>query len=59
MDPGTALSVVSIGLDVVKDLYKYYELWSGRDEDVASVRHELSWLESLFESIEAFRILDS
>jgi hypothetical protein len=40
-------------LDAVKDLYKYYELWSGRDEDVASVCHELSWLESFFESIKS------
>jgi hypothetical protein len=53
MEPGTALSVASLGLNVVKDLYKYYELWSGRDEDVASVHHELSWLESLFESIKS------
>jgi hypothetical protein len=29
MAQGTALSIVSFGVDVAKDLDKYYELWSG------------------------------
>jgi hypothetical protein len=43
----------SLGLDVVKGFYKCYSLWSDRDDDVASVRHELSWLEKLFASMES------
>jgi hypothetical protein len=48
MDPGSALAVASIVLDVTKDLYEYYSLWKSRDEDVAEIRLSLLWLRRLF-----------
>lgn len=53
MDPGTALAIVGLALDAVKDVYAYYTVWKSRDDDVAEVRRSLLWLQGLFEAIEA------
>lgn len=52
MDPGTALAIVGLVLDGVKDVYAYYSTWKDRDEEVAEVRRALLWLIGLFQSIE-------
>lgn len=52
MDPGTALGVVSLALDVVKDVYKYYNSWKGRDEDIDELKRSSSSLENVLETIE-------
>jgi hypothetical protein len=51
LDPGTALSLVELVLGVTKDLYEYYTIWKGRDEDIAEVRFGLLWLNRLFVAI--------
>ncbi|KAH6676220.1 hypothetical protein B0J14DRAFT_350655 [Halenospora varia] len=53
MDPGTALAVVGIALDTIKDLHAYYVGWKDRNEDVKEVRSDLIWLMNLFEAIRA------
>jgi hypothetical protein len=52
MDPGTALAVVGLGLDAVKELYSYYVVWKDRDRDVEEVRLQLIWLMNLFQTIQ-------
>jgi hypothetical protein len=51
LDPGTALAITGLVLDVTKDLYEYYTIWKGRDEDIAEVRLGLLWLNRLFVAI--------
>ncbi|PVH74379.1 hypothetical protein DL98DRAFT_575715 [Cadophora sp. DSE1049] len=51
MDPGTALAIVGLVLDGVKDVYAYYNTWKDRDQEVAEVRSALLWLIGLFQSI--------
>ncbi|KAH7371807.1 hypothetical protein BKA64DRAFT_267266 [Cadophora sp. MPI-SDFR-AT-0126] len=51
MDPGTALAIVGLVLDGVKDVYVYYSTWKDRDQEVAEVRSALLWLIGLFQSI--------
>ena len=51
MDPGTALAVVGLVLDAVKDIHSYYVIWKGRDRDVEEIRQQLVWLINLFETI--------
>lgn len=51
MDPGTALAIVGLVLDGVKDVYAYYNTWKDRDQEVAEVRRALLWLMGLFQSI--------
>ena len=53
MDPGTALAIVGLVLDGVKDVYAYYTTWKDRDEDVAEARRALIWLMNLFQSVQA------
>jgi hypothetical protein len=38
MDPGTALAIVGLGIDVVKDLHSYYMVRKDRDRDVEEIR---------------------
>jgi predicted DNA-binding protein YlxM (UPF0122 family) len=52
MDPGTALAVVGLGIDAVKDLYSYYMVWKERDRDVEEIRQQLIWLMNLFQTIQ-------
>ncbi|KAH9208968.1 hypothetical protein DL95DRAFT_478854 [Leptodontidium sp. 2 PMI_412] len=52
MDPGTALAIVGLVLDGVKDVYAYYSTWKDRDQEVAEVRRALLWLIGLFQSIQ-------
>lgn len=52
MDPGTALAIVGLVLDGVKDVYAYYSTWKDRDQEVAEVRRALLWLIGLFRSIQ-------
>jgi hypothetical protein len=59
MDPGTALAIVGLVLDGVKDIYEYYTTWKDRDEDVAGVRGALLWLKGLFGSIKIALTNDS
>ncbi|KAL2062783.1 hypothetical protein VTL71DRAFT_5855 [Oculimacula yallundae] len=51
MDPGTALAVVGLALDGIKDVYAYYTVWKDRDADIAEIRSALFWLEGLFKAI--------
>ncbi len=51
LDPGTALAIVGLVLDVTQDLYQYYTTWKGRDGDIAEVRLGLLWLNRLFVAI--------
>jgi hypothetical protein len=59
MDPGTALAIVGLVLDGVKEVYEYYTTWKYRDEDVADVRGALLWLKGLFGSIKIILTNDS
>jgi hypothetical protein len=52
MDPGTALAIVGLGLDAVKDLHSYYVIWKDRDRDVEEVGQQLIWLMNLFHTIQ-------
>jgi len=58
LDPGTALAIVGLVLDVTKDLYEYYTIWKGRDEDIAEARVGLLWLNQLFCAIR-FTLMDT
>jgi hypothetical protein len=53
LDPGTALAIVGLALNAVKDLHSYYVLWKGRDKDVEEIRRQLTWIMNVFQSIEA------
>jgi hypothetical protein len=59
MDPGTALAIVGLVLDGVKEVYEYYTTWKYRDEDVADVRGALLWLKGLFGPIKIMLTNDS
>jgi predicted DNA-binding protein YlxM (UPF0122 family) len=52
MNPGTALAIVGLGIDVVKDLHSYYMVWKDRDRDVEEIRKQLIWLMNLFQTIQ-------
>ena len=52
MNPGTALAIVGLGLDAVKDLHSYYVIWKDRDQDVEEVGQQLIWLMNLFHTIQ-------
>jgi hypothetical protein len=52
IDPGTALAIVGLGIDAVKQLHSYYVVWKGRDRDVEEIRQQLTWLMNLFQAIE-------
>ncbi|PMD52657.1 uncharacterized protein K444DRAFT_187412 [Hyaloscypha bicolor E] len=52
MDPGTALAIVGLGLDAVKDLHSYYVVWKDRDRDVEEVGQQLIWLMNLFQTMQ-------
>jgi hypothetical protein len=52
MNPGTALAIVGLGLDAVKDLHSYYVIWKDRDRDVEEVGQQLIWLMNLFHTIQ-------
>jgi hypothetical protein len=52
IDPGTALAIVGLGIDAVKQLRSYYVVWKGRDRDVEEIRQQLTWLMNLFQAIE-------
>ena len=52
IDPGTALAIVGLGIDAVKQLHSYYVVWKGRDRDVEEIRQQLTWLTNLFQAIE-------
>jgi hypothetical protein len=52
MNPGTALAIVGLCLDAVKDLHSYYVVWKDRDRDVEEVGQQLIWLMNLFQTIQ-------
>ncbi len=51
LDPGTALAIAGLVLDVVKDCYEYYSVWKDSDSDVQEMRRALKWLSNLFETV--------
>ncbi|MCJ1388748.1 hypothetical protein MMC18_001597 [Xylographa bjoerkii] len=53
MDPGTALAVVSLALEAVKELYDYYKVWKDCDNDVLELRSSLLWLAQVITAMEA------
>ncbi|KAK3674637.1 hypothetical protein LTR78_005359 [Recurvomyces mirabilis] len=53
MDPGTALSVASLVLQVSQGLYNYYQVWKGCEKDVKDLRTRLIWLSIAADSIRA------
>jgi ankyrin repeat domain-containing protein 50 len=52
MDPGTALAVVSLALQVADGLYKCYKGWRDCDDDVKGLRKSLLWLANIFKQLE-------
>jgi hypothetical protein len=52
MDPGTAMAVVSLTLQVAQGLLAYYDLWQGSDNDVQELQRSLLWLANTFAQLE-------
>lgn len=42
MDPGTALAVVSLGIQVFQGLVSYYDAWKSYDADIAHTHRSLT-----------------
>ncbi|KAK4554950.1 hypothetical protein LTR86_008098 [Recurvomyces mirabilis] len=53
MDPGTALSVVSLVLEVSQGLYTYYQVWKDCEKDIKDLRTQLLWLSVIADRIRA------
>ncbi|CAN9204423.1 unnamed protein product [Alternaria alternata] len=51
MDPGTALAVVSLVLQVASGLHEYFKLWKDCDEDVATLGASLTRITKIFEHL--------
>ncbi|KAK9783908.1 putative NACHT domain-containing protein [Seiridium cardinale] len=51
MDPGTALAVVSLALQVSSGLINYYRLWKDCHQDVQDLRASLLRLEQIFKHL--------
>jgi phage terminase large subunit-like protein len=52
MDQGTALAIVGLGLDAVKDLHLYYVVLKNRDRDMEEIRQQLIWFMNPFQTIQ-------
>lgn len=48
MDPGTALSVVSLGIQVCQGLIEYYDGWKGYENDIREACNSLKGLNKTF-----------
>lgn len=51
MDPGTALAVVGLSLQVIVEIKEYYKLWKGYDDDVQRLREKLDRLAEMIEGL--------
>lgn len=53
MDPGTALSVVSLGIQVASGIQDYFKLWKDCEQDVSNLRNSLVQITRIFEHLRA------
>jgi hypothetical protein len=53
LDPGTAVAVVALALNVAKDLLEYLKAWKRCLEDVADLRFAALWLWQTFSNVDS------
>lgn len=53
MDPGTALAIVSLSLQVLTSVKDYYELWKNCEQDVHDLRGALQRLSTVLYHLES------
>lgn len=51
---GTAVGVVSLGIQVFQGLVTYYENWKSADDDIAHALNKINALESMLEHLQRF-----
>ena len=53
MEPGTALSVASLGIQVASGIQSYFKLWNDCEQDVSDLRNSLVRTMGTFEHLKA------
>ena len=48
MDPGTAVGVISLGIQVCEGILKYYRDWKGYEDDIQGTYTEIDHLAKTF-----------